>query len=201
MNRSALMAALVIAAASIGCDRNSSADAETQPIPEPARAEAAAEETGRGFRMEGDSIVADTFDIRHELQDGRLAVALHTDLGDATKVMVRIARIYHEEGREVSNPVAYVDEASTVGAWRQPRTIDLADEAWTAKLEERQRAATGTASDSVEIDFVVPVNQDPPFEWANANLGGSVVVQNGDIRVVQRTVTVHAPVREQPGNP
>lgn len=49
-------------------------------------------------------------------------------------------------------------------------------------------------ADDIEIRFVVPVNQEPPFESMNANLTGSAVKQNGNLRTVESEVKVVYPI-------
>lgn len=159
----------------------------------------------RGFRLQDGRIVTDTFEIKYELRGRQLSLSLNSDLGDAASLMVGVSRDYQERGSTVRYPVAYHDEASTVGAWRQARTIDLDDERWAAQIDNRRRALAasgdpitlGSISDSIEISFVVPVNQDPPFERWNANLHGAVVSQSGELRVVKRTIPLYAPLDVQ----
>lgn len=156
----------------------------------------------RPFRMSGNQIITDTFDVRYDLRDGRLTLALDSDLGDAAKLMVSVSRIYQERGSDERYPIDYFSEQSTVGAWREPRTISLNHDAWKQEIEQRQRvlAAAGEPftvsriADDIEIRFVVPVNQEPPFERLNANLTGSVVKQSGNLRIVEREVASRYPI-------
>lgn len=156
----------------------------------------------RPFRITGGQIVTDTFDVRYDLRDGRIALALDTDLGDAAKLMVSVSRIYRKRGSDEQYPVSYFSQGSTVGAWREPRTITLDHEAWNREIEFRQRALAAAGepftvsriADDIEISFVVPVNQEPPFERLNANLTGAVVKQRGNLRIVEREVPVRYPI-------
>jgi hypothetical protein len=156
----------------------------------------------RPFRITGNQIVTDTFDVRYNLRDGRLTGALETDLGDATKLMVSVSRSYWEHGSDEQYPVDYFSESSTVAAWRDPRTITLDHDTWKREIEQRQRvlAVSGEpftvsrVADDIEISFVVPVNQEPPFERLNANLTGDVVTQSGSLRIVQREIVVPYPI-------
>lgn len=156
----------------------------------------------RPFRMNGNQILTDTFDVRYDLRDGRLTLALDTDLGDAAELMVSVSRVYQKRGSNEKYPVDYFSEQSTVAAWREPRTIGLDHDAWQQEIEKRQRvlAATGepfTVSrieDDLKISFVVPVNQDQPFEPRNANLTGQVVTQSGSLRIVSHEVLVPDPI-------
>ena len=77
--------------------------------PPPETDAAAAEQTApttqtrqepRPFRIAGAQIVTDTFDVRYDLREGRMTILLDTDLGDATKVMVSVSRIYQERGSD-----------------------------------------------------------------------------------------------------
>lgn len=119
--------------------------------------------------------------------------------------MVSVSRVYEERGNPERYPVEYFSELSTIGAWRRSRNIRLDHNRWKDEVEQRQRmlAAAGEPftvsriSDSIEIRFVVPVNQNPPFEEWNANLTGSVVEQTGDLRVIERDVLLLSPIGAQ----
>ncbi len=99
----------------------------------------------RPFRIVGNQIVTDKFDVRYDVRDNRLTIALDTDLGDAAKLMVSVSRSYWEQGSEEEYPVDYFSEQSPVGSWREPRTIRLDHDAWKREIEQRQRvlAAAG----------------------------------------------------------
>lgn len=163
---------------------------------------AGARQEPRPFRITGGQIITDTFDVRYDLRDGRITLALDTDLGDAAKLMVNVSRIYQKRGSDEQYPVSYFSQGSTVGAWREPRTITLDHEAWKREIEFRQRAlaaggepfTVSRIADDIEISFVVPVNQEPPFERLNANLIGAVVKQRGNLRIVEREVVVRYPI-------
>jgi hypothetical protein len=154
------------------------------------------------FRRAGDQILTDTFDVVAELQSDELTLALTSDLADDTKLVVSVSRTYQEQGSSERYPVDYFSEHSTIGAWRQSRHVRLDDEEWKQQIEQRQRvlAAGGEPftvariSDSIEVSFVVPVNQDSPFEERNANLTGSVVKQSGSLRIVEDERTLYHPV-------
>jgi hypothetical protein len=127
-----------------------------------------------------------------------LTVALDTDLGDAAKLMVSVSRSYWEQGGAEEYPVDYFSARSTVGEWRHRRLITLDHDAWEREITQRQRALAAAGepftvsriADNIAINFVVPVNQEAPFERFNANLRGDVVTQSGNLRVVRRVVTV-----------
>jgi hypothetical protein len=156
----------------------------------------------RPFRMSEGRIVADTFDLQYDLRDGQITLVLLTDLGDAATVMVSVSRGYRERGSTEEYSVDYFSERSKIAEWRQPRLIRLDHANWKQQLEQRQRilAAAGepfTVSridDDIEISFVVPVNQDAPFERMNANLVGAVVTQRGNLRIVERRIATSYPI-------
>lgn len=156
----------------------------------------------QAFRIIDNQIVTDTFDVRHDLRDGKLTMALGTDLGDAAKLMVSVSRSYWKHGSDEEYPVDYFSERSTVGAWREPRRIALDHDAWKREIEQRQRALAAAGepfmvsriADDLTISFVVPVNQDPPFERLNANLTGDAVTQSGKLRIVRREAAVPYPI-------
>lgn len=185
---------------SVGCNTpaphtDSSTKGETTPT-------ADARPTPRPFQLTGSQVVTDTFDIRHDLRDGRLTIALDTDLGDAAKLMVSVARMYRNRGSDEQYPIDYFSEQSTVGAWREPRIVILDHEKWKREIEQRQKvlAAAGEPftvsmiADDIEISFVVPINQEPPFEALNANLIGKAVTQSYNLRIVRRETLVYYPI-------
>lgn len=162
-------------------------------------------ESVRLLRRDGDRIVADTFAVRHDFRDDRLTMVLDTDMGDAATVMVSVSRNYRQRGSNEEYVVNYFSERTTVGRWRVPRTIALDQQAWNGELEQRQRimASAGEPftvsriSDSIEISFVLPVNQDPPFQDWNANLVGAAVEQDGRLRVLSSEAKIRYPMATQ----
>lgn len=192
------IAALV---ALVGCGSSDPPETESTEPEDTARTTEMTTEP-QPFRITGNQIITDTFDVRYDLRDGRLSVALETDLGDAAKLMVSVSRSYWERRSAEEYPVDYFSESSNVDAWRDPRTITLNHDAWKREIEQRQRvlAAAGEPftvsriADDIEISFVVPVNQEPPFERLNANLTGDVVTQSGNLRIVRREIVVPYPI-------
>ena len=154
------------------------------------------------FRIIDNQIVTDTFDARYDLRDRQLTVALDTDLGDAARLMVSVSRSYWEQGSNEEYPVDYFSARSTVGEWRHPRRITLDHDAWEREIGQLQRLlASGgepftvsRIADNIAIRFVVPVNQDPPFERFNANLRGDAVTHRRNLRIVERAVTIPYPI-------
>jgi hypothetical protein len=160
--------------------------------------------------MNGNLIVADTFEVRHDLRDGRLTLFLDTDLGDNTEVFVSIARIFRIRGDSADFIIEYFNEAGPVGMWRSGKTIDLTSTDFWAELEKLQRAmtlqgepfVTAYVSDELKIDFNVYPSQQAPFDRGNANLTGkSVSISRGN-HVIERDLIVRYPVGEaQAGKP
>lgn len=152
-------------------------------------------------RLIDSQIIADKFDLQYELTDDQLTITLETDLGDATKLMVSISRSYWELGSEVQYPIDYFRELTTIGAWRSTRTLSINQTNWENELLNLQRTLASSGepfeisriSDNLDISFIVPINQDPPYERFNDNLVGSVVMQSGNLRIVRQKVSIHNP--------
>ena len=152
--------------------------------------------------MMGTQILTDTFDVVADLQGDELTLALRSDLADETSLVVSVSRVYQERGSSERYPVDYFSEHSTIGAWRQPRRVRLDHVAWKQEIVQRQRAlaaggqpfTVSRIADSIEIDFVVPVNQESPFDELNANLTGSVVKQSGRLRIVEEEIALYNPI-------
>ena len=150
------------------------------------------------FRMSGDQILVDKFDIKHQLRGNELTLALQTDLGDSTKVDVTVSRYYKPPGHHNRYPVHYFKESSTVGAWRDQRVIELDQDAWERELAERRQVLAALerpmtesfVADDIEIRFLVPVEQSPPFEARNSNLSGAAVLVLENYRVILRRITM-----------
>lgn len=182
----------------VGC----SSDADSSHEAPGASSATSATQSPRPLRRNGEQILADTFAVRHDLRDGRLTLVLDTDMGDAATLMVSVSRTYRERGNTEQYVVNYFDERTTVGEWRLPRTLMLDQDAWNRELEQRQRmmAAAGEPftvsgiADSIEISFVLPVNQDPPFQTWNANLIGEAVEQDGQLRLLRSSTKIRYPL-------
>ena len=161
------------------------------------------------FRMSGNQILVERFEIKHELRGNELTLALETDLGDSAKVEVTISRYYKPPGHHNAYPVNYFTGSGTVGAWRNPHTVELDNDAWWGELAKRrqiladlERPITDTfISDDIEIRFMVPLGQSPPFEPRNANLTGTVVMVEPNYRVVTRRVKTRFPLDTNSGGP
>lgn len=175
---------------------------DEQPEDGTPSADIAAPQATRAFRMEGSSIVTDTFTVNYDLRDGRLVLVLTSDLSDDTKLMVGASRTYQERGSSETYVLHYFSESSTIGAWRQARTIILDNEKWKSELDQRQRALAASGlpftvsriSENVDVSLTVPVNQEPPFQQFNANLTGGVVTTSGNLRIVAFEEAVPYPI-------
>jgi hypothetical protein len=169
-------------------------------LSQPAGLQAGQSSAGRRGRITADGmILADTFVVRHEMQGEQLTLSLETDLPDQTALMVSVDRTYRTREDSEEYPIEYFSESSTVGAWRSPRTLTIDNEGWKRQLDERRRtlAVAGepftvrSIRDTIEISFVVPVNQDPPFQSRNENLHGRVVETNEyGLRLIRREIPV-----------
>ena len=160
------------------------------------------------FRMSGNQILVDQFDVKHQLRGNELTLALHTDLGDSTKIEVTVSGYYKPPGHHRRYPVHYFRESSTVGAWRNPRVIELDHDAWKRELAERRQVLAALerpmtesfVADDIEIRFLVPVEQSPPFEARNSNLSGAAVLVRPNYRVMLWRTTTRFPTHSAHGN-
>jgi len=152
--------------------------------------------------MNGNQIVADTFEVRHELRDGQLTLALDTDLGDNTEVFVSVARSYRVRGDSADYIIEYYNAAGPVGMWRSGKTIDLTSTDFWAEVAKLQRAMAlqgepfivANVSDELRIDVNVYPGQNAPFDSANANLTGKAVSNSWGNRVIDKDLFVRYPV-------
>ena len=133
----------------------------------------------------GGGVVADQFEIRQSLSGDALMLSVETDLPDETEVVVSVARGYRQSGDTTAYSHAYFEESGTVGEWRTTRRVVLDEHRWRNGLTEKQRLlaragypfSLGEIDNSVEVSFVVPVNQDDPrFGSRNEHLTGRAVV-------------------------
>ncbi len=199
-----VLALSVLAGCSPPEPESASLAAEVPPVAEEVPPAPTAEPVRKpgAFRIIDNQIVTDTFDVRYDLRDRQLTVALDTDLGDAAIVMVSVSRSYWKQGSNEEYSLPYFSARSTVGEWRHPRRITLDHDTWEREIDQRQRAlaaggepfTVSRIADNIAISFVVPVNQEPPFERFNANLSGDVVTQSGTFRIVRGVVTVPYPI-------
>lgn len=188
-----LVAVLVLMACSDGADRSARSG-----TPASDERKAAAEER---------PVVADTFEVLHEWHGDTLLLSLRTDLPETTTLMMSVDRLYWQEGASEAYAHPYRSEKTTVGAWEGgPHRVPIVDEIWQDSLRAHQRlmARLGDPyevrriSDSVDIGFTVPVNQDDPrFGDRNENLVGEAVRTEG-LRVVEDEFRVEKPFGEEP---
>jgi hypothetical protein len=151
----------------------------------------------------GSGVVADLFEIRHSLSGDSLSLRVETDLPDETEMVVSVDREYKETGDTTVYSQEYFEESGTVGEWRVPRRVVLDEHVWRNGLIEKQRVlaragtpfTVGEIDDSVEVSFVVPVNQeDPRFGSRNEHLTGrAVAVGILGWPIIQRSVWLARP--------
>ena len=149
-------------------------------------------------------LVADRFQIEHELDGDLLRLSLDTDLPDYAVVLVRVSRAYRQSGEDDLYSKAYFSEKSTIGDWRSIRSIRLDHRAWRSALQELQATMARVGEpftviwtdERIEISAMVPVNQaDARFGKRNENLRGRAVSTTG-LRVVQAEEYIHFPIAE-----
>ena len=130
-------------------------------------------------------------------------MSLDTDLPDFTVVMVSVSRSYFKKGNTTAYPIDYFQEKGTVGQWRKARSIALDEAKWDRDFKSQQRKTAqagiggdvGRISRSVDVHFVVPINQaDDRFGSSNQNLVGRAVVRNGTMRNVRAAAVVQKPI-------
>lgn len=147
-------------------------------------------------------VVANQFEIRHQLIGSTFTFWLETDLPDDTDVMVSVGRVYTEVGSPEEYSAAYFEQKSKIGKWRQEQTVEIDNAKWKQELEaHRQRLAragmpftVSAIDDHIEVRFTVPVNQENPrFGRRNENLVGSVVIQSG-LRIIRSEIRISFPL-------
>jgi hypothetical protein len=159
------------------------------------------------LRCQETQIVANQFEIRHELMGSTLTFWLETDLPDDTNVMVSVWRLYTEAGGVETYTVDYFDEKSKIGKWRQEQTVEIDNVKWKRELEARRQGlaragepfTVAAIDDHIEVGFTVPVNQENPrFGRMNENLVGSVVTQSGPmrLRIIRKNIRINFPLDE-----
>jgi len=147
-------------------------------------------------------IVCDRFELSANLGGDSLQLSLDTDLPDATDLMVSVDRTYvqQEDGQTYSRE--YFSEKTTVGKWRDARKVTVDDAQWAQEVDRLRSlfASTGdpitlqSVSDTIDVRFVVPVNQaEPAFGDMNANLHGKMVKEAG-LRIVEVEKRIRRPL-------
>jgi len=131
----------------------------------------------------------DKFDVTAALQGDSLRVRLDTDLPEFTELMVSVSRCYFQKGDKDSKYARdYFSEKSTVSKWRTSRSLSVADHIFDKALQKQldMMASLGMPfevariEDTLEVSFVVPVNQEnPAFGKMNVNLRGTMVAKKG----------------------
>jgi hypothetical protein len=143
--------------------------------------------------------------VGDESMDSRqVQVSVNTDLPDETEVMVRIDRSWVNTVEGETYAEDYFSEKSTIGQWRNPRTVDLHYSQFVAGLDRAKQIhasigepiSVGSIDDAIEVSFIVPVGQsDARFAPQNRNLEGSAVkVSYGVMRNVEGKVRLRWPI-------
>lgn len=93
-----------------------------------------------------------------------------------------------------------------MGAWRQPRSLGVADSLFEELLRKRMDTMASLfgepfevegsdIEEAIKVSFTVPVNQDSPdFGDRNINLQGKMVTQHGAIRIVVAELRLPRPL-------
>ena len=145
---------------------------------------------------------SDVFEIGAELADGMLHVSLHTDLPEYAEIAVTVSRSYYEGQKSERYSHDYFSESSTVGQWRETRSIRIDDDKWKGSLRDFQveRSGIGAGFDvssfgnSIDVAMVVHANQDDPrFGERNKNLVGKAVASDG-LRVIRNEAKIDSPL-------
>ena len=145
---------------------------------------------------------SDVFEVKADLADGMLRVSLHSDLPEYAEIAVTVSRSYYEVQKSERYSHDYFSESSTVGQWKEPRSIRIDDSKWKESLREFQvelsRIGAGfdisSFGNSIDVVMVVHSNQeDPRFGEGNKNLAGKTVATNGT-RVIKNEVKIDSPL-------
>jgi hypothetical protein len=151
-------------------------------------------------------VVCNRFTVSTEVVGSTVFLSIDTDLPDDTILIVSVHRIYTEEGNPSDYSIDYFDEKSTVGQWREMRTIPIDDQKWesdlSAKQKEMSRLGLGfevaSISKKVTIRALAPYGQsNPGFGERNSRLTGSKVPATGT-RVVEEELEVDWPLDSPP---
>lgn len=150
-------------------------------------------------------VTCERFRLLTTVKGEDLKLSVDTDLPDDTVLSVSVSRSYQEKGDTTSYSCDYFSEKSTVGVWRTPRKISLAEKPWRAALRAKQVEMSrlglgfqvGAISNAVRARMVVPLGQkNPRFGAKNANLTGRAVATKG-VRVVTAEKSFNLPLGAQ----
>ncbi len=153
-------------------------------------------------------VTCDRFTLHGTLIGDTLAASVTTDLPDYAEVDVRVSRLIHMEGEEIPYTIHYFIEKGLIGAWRQPRTVELDHGKWWRDLRSRQQAGGPTGErlrvariePTIELEAFVPVDQDDKrFGDGNWNLRGKAVDIEGNWRVIRRKLVFDCPLPDESG--
>jgi hypothetical protein len=130
---------------------------------------------------------ADLFTVQHQLRGDTLILSLQTDLPPETELIVSGSRMYLQVGDQSEYSIDYFSDRGRIADWVSPRRFTVRESVWRDSLRAKQRllARAGmpftvrSVSDSLEIDFVVHINQtDTRFGEQDRNLFGDAVTTN-----------------------
>lgn len=145
-------------------------------------------ESGLEKESKPSGVVCDRFNVIATLENDTVRFRLDTDLPDDTGIAVSVSRVYYEKGNTSAYSREYLSEKSTVGEWRQPRSISVSDEIFLESLQQLLDKMAGMdmpfqvakIEDEIEVRFIVPVVQsNPSFGVRNENLRGLMVPKTG----------------------
>lgn len=151
-------------------------------------------------------IVCDKFTIVHSLKGDTLSVSVDTDLPDFTEVMVSVSRSFFDKKDPEEYVRNYFEEKSTVGQWRQARTIRVSHDAYRKNLEEHKRKTDELGiggeldriAPEIDVRFTVHLFQpNPAFGKRNANLTGKATTLTGSDRIVRSESKVSYPLAQR----
>ncbi len=150
-------------------------------------------------------IICDKFEVITKLTGSKLNLYLITDLPSNTDLMVSISRTYLEKGSSIVYGVDYFTEKSTVGAWKESKTISLKNDLWMKELKEKQVKLkplglgfeVGSINKKISVDFTVPINQtDSKFGKWNSNLKGKAITKEGNWNLIRNEIELDYPLNK-----
>lgn len=135
------------------------------------------------------------FKVDYSLSGNSLEVSILTDLPDNIQVSLSVSRSYWEKENPSEYSVAYISEQSTIGEWKNTRTIFLDNQKWKDDLVAKQNemAASGLGfdvdkiSDSIKIYAVVQFSNDPYPNFNEKSMGKDEIIFHFPIDVKVET--------------
>lgn len=134
------------------------------------------------------------FDINTVLKGKELKFWLSTDLPNDTIVMVSVSRRYWIKGSSGTYSGSYYGKRSSVQELRKPVTVLIDDNEWKWQIEQKHKLIKTSGeplqvskiSDEVELNLIVPINQDnPAFGRRNVNLEGTMVKTEQGFKIIR----------------